>query len=227
MASLRAAANCIGLTGPVSLVHDFFGFWTSGPRPLSLRTQLDRLGDRHIHVNFIAAGLLPDPDHNGLDQALQTARGILSTAGIGIGRVGYFAITGDELFDSNFPLIVDRNLLDDLSDGWSAPNDGIDVFVVHEVLGTVTGRSPVNGACGKSGKRSGMIIGASDGAGIFVGLTLAHEIGHFLGVDHYVDAAGQIYNDNLMSEGPTASNLLPWQIWVMQSHCMVRHGCAI
>lgn len=241
MISLRKAAHCIGIAGPFSVIHDFFGFWGEGPRPLSLLVQLRRLQDKHVHLNVIATGLLTEPDHAFLDEGLQAARGILSAAAIGIGRVEYYAIVGDERFDSRRALAVDKNLLDELSDGWSVPNDGIDVFVPHEVVGSTNGRSPVGGSCDKSGKDSGLLVGASDrGWGPALGRTIAHELGHFFGLHHYAEfvpagslaiVSGSIRwrPDNLMhfSSDQNGDKLFPWQIWVMRRHCSMRDGCGM
>ena len=64
MASLRALAQCIGITGNFSVLRDFHGFVrgrlpsdpTGAAVELSLRRQMQRLKGRHFHLNVIAVG---------------------------------------------------------------------------------------------------------------------------------------------------------------------------
>ncbi|WP_394749353.1 HEAT repeat domain-containing protein [Spongiimicrobium salis] len=85
---------------------------------------------------------------------------------------------------------------DDLRDDWSSPNDPwLDVWIVESLSGppcaaSVGGFSPVNGPTGKGGSRSGVIINMagidlSTGSGrSLMGIIVAHEVGHFLGLNH-------------------------------------------
>lgn len=85
---------------------------------------------------------------------------------------------------------------DDLRDDWSSPNDTwLDVWIVESLSGppcaaSVGGFSPVNGPTGKGGSRSGVIINMSGidlstgGGRNLMGIIVAHEVGHFLGLNH-------------------------------------------
>jgi hypothetical protein len=64
MLSLRQRASCIGLGASFSVLFHLFGFLrgvvppdpVTGGVSVSLRTLLDELGGRHMHLNVIATG---------------------------------------------------------------------------------------------------------------------------------------------------------------------------
>jgi hypothetical protein len=100
---------------------------------------------------------------------------------------------------------------DDLRDDWSSPTDLLDVWVVESFSGpacaaNVGGFSPVDGPTGKGGSRSGLLVQL---AGInlstqsgrdLMGIVVAHEVAHFLGLDHSTT------NDNFMEASVGTSN---------------------
>ena len=101
---------------------------------------------------------------------------------------------------------------DDLRDDWSSPNDSwLDVWLVETLSGpacsaNVGGFSPVDGPRGKGGDNSGVIIkmssaniGTSGGRNLMA-LIIAHEVGHFLGLNHNSD------NANFMAPSTNGSN---------------------
>ena len=55
MISVKSSAARIGLPGDFFVVRNFFGH-SSVPRPLSLRTQCERVAGRFIHINVIRVG---------------------------------------------------------------------------------------------------------------------------------------------------------------------------
>jgi hypothetical protein len=83
-----------------------------------------------------------------------------------------------------------------LRDDWSSPNDSwLDVWCVETLSGpscaaSVGGFSPVNGPRAKDGSNSGLIINMSvaslstTGSRNLMGVIIAHEVGHFLGLNH-------------------------------------------
>ncbi len=101
---------------------------------------------------------------------------------------------------------------DDLRDDWSSPNDSwLDVWCVETLSGpacaaSVGGFSPVNGPTGKGGSNSGVIIKmssanlATTGGRNLMGIIIAHEVAHFLGLNHDGNAA------NFMAANTGGSN---------------------
>jgi hypothetical protein len=73
MVSIRQIASCIGLSGNLSIIGDFFGY-TRVPSgaPLSLLTQVRRLQQRHIHLNLIRVGI----------ESLIATEGIMATLAV-------------------------------------------------------------------------------------------------------------------------------------------------
>lgn len=217
MASLSKAARCIGLSGRISIIRDFFGYWTGAPKPLSLLTQVRLLQGKHIHLNLIraASSLALDPFPKRIDAALQFMRDTYATVGVGVGRINRFFVP-----QGGYEILVDDYVAQDLFDSWSAPGEGIDVFLVISLVGPRIGLSPTPGPCDKDGKDSGVAIGVFE-SGTQLGTVFAHEIGHYLGLEHEDKLP-----DNLMF--PDASNggkLYGGQGGVMRLHCSIRAGC--
>lgn len=104
-------------------------------------------------------------------------------------------------------LAVDSGGATDLTNAYSGPNDGIDVFWVQDVT-DAGGWSNSSGPCNKDAKgRTGAVlqVGNSDD---FAGILLAHEVGHYLtlrhadtitnlmGVDSNNDGIGELDNNS-------------------------------
>lgn len=116
---------------------------------------------------------------------------------------------------------------DDLRDDWSSPNDSwLDVWCVETLSGppcaaSVGGFSPVDGPTGKGGSSSGVIIKMSSadlsttGGRNLMGIIVAHEVAHFLGLDHVGTAA------NFMAASTGGNNT---DITHQQYRDMTEHG---
>src|SRR5262245_40881439 len=90
MASLRALAACIGITGSFSVVRDFFGYQSGIPRPLSLLKQAKLLKGQYINLNVIEVGEnFLSFDEKEIDFALDRMREIYAVPSVrlGIGRI--------------------------------------------------------------------------------------------------------------------------------------------
>jgi hypothetical protein len=174
-----------------------------------------------------------------LDYAIYKTRNIYAQVNLGVGRVQHYFVLAA---DANGFDVVNDDEATDIRKQWTVHNAGIDAFVVRGINGSLLGRSPVNGSCNKGSKRDGLLAG--DATRSFDGLarTFAHEIGHFLGLDHNHDdddcpntAAGR---DNLMAQTGcandvpntntdirNATNLTDEQGGEMRGHCSVRNPC--
>ena len=200
MASLRALAACIGVTGEFSVVRDFFGHASRPPwRPvspdnvppssLSLLTQIRRLQQPYFNINVVRVGTNSDGifaaegvddideavDEKNVDAVVAVAREIYGAIGVGIGRVERWwqipaADTDHEVIDSQAEA-------GDLVREFSVGNDGIDVFVVLRYRVGTAGKHPRWG--------DGVVVESKESDFRFTAQTFSHELGHFfLGQRH-------------------------------------------
>jgi hypothetical protein len=242
MASLRSLANCIGLTGEVSIVRDFLGF-SRGQLPpdptgaavvVSLKKQAERLQGRHFHLNVIAVGSdqFTDADFIEVDYSIYKARNVYDQVSLGVGRVLHWVVTTAQANGLDTPTSEDD--LEQLTNDWTVPNDALDMFMPHNMSvpsngGSVLGRSAEDGSCDKDSK--GM---TGSTCGLWgpeqTARSFAHEIGHYLGLGH---ENGQ--PNNLMAQSGvviaagkstrTAVELTAGQGDDVRDHCFVRDGC--
>ena len=229
MASIRGLAKCIGLSGEVSIIRDFYGY-TRAPRPLSLLRQVRLLQGRHIHLNLILVGIesFTAANKQEIDAAVQFMRDTYATVGIGIGRVERFKITTAQA--NGLENIDSEDEADALTDEWSVPNDALDSFFVLTYADFPTGSSPLEGPCDKGGKEDDGLVVAIEGLGNETGYVLAHEVGHYLGLDQDFDDSHSPDPNNLMfsvvpSPVPDVGQLTGGQGGVMKLHCSMRAPC--
>ncbi len=119
---------------------------------------------------------------------------------------------------------------DDMRSGWSSPGTykkHVDLWFVESFSGascaaTTGGFSPNPGPTSKSGSKSGVVIDVKDldilnstwGSNV-LGLLIAHELGHYLDLDHVNDA------DNFMAKSTDGTNTgINWN----QHNEMTEHG---
>jgi Metallo-peptidase family M12B Reprolysin-like len=220
MISLREISTCVGLTGGFSVVRDFFGYrQIRFAFEVSLLSQARLLRGPHIHLNFIQVGseLFTDSIERNVDRGLLELREIYAQVGVGVGRVEHFAISVAQADGAEE--IADHDEGRELMENWSVPNNGIDIFLVIDIEG-VHGFSPIGGPCDKDDKWSGVVIVAGHP---LLGRNLAHEIGHYLGLEH-VEAKGNVMEKDEFDMG---EDLTAGQGEVMRAHCMMRPGCVV
>lgn len=234
--SLKASARCIGLSGRVSVLGDYFGFFrrrvpndpVTGRVTLSLKQQVQDVKRRHLHLNIIRVGIdvFTAAQLDRIDYAIWKTRNIYRTVSLGIGRVQHWDVTvadanGRDLLDS-------EDEAEELTQEWSVPNNGIDVFVVRDITDPdFVGISPVEGPCDKDAKgMNGCIGGEVSRTDDPFARTFAHELGHYVGLGHE-----NTRPENLMCQTRLASSvrnsvqLTSDQGTNVRDHCAVRTGC--
>ena len=257
--SVKAILDCIGVDtgGTVSVLGRMFGFSrgrvppdpdTSVTAEVSVLQLVRDLQGPHIHVNVIRVGfdtLSSDDQDEGfekLDYAIYRIRNIYRPVGLGVGRVEHYFI---DAADSNGrDDIGSEDEAEALADEWSVPGTGIDAFVVRNISDDdFVGRSPIGGDCDKGEKDDGLIAGEINRDAESFSRTFAHEIGHFLGLEHNHGGGDDCENcpstttgcNNLMAQTRcanccgsgvrTAVLLTSGQGSDMRGHCSVRSGC--
>jgi hypothetical protein len=228
MPSIKELARCIGLSGDIRIVRDFYGYRTGAPQELSLLTQARLLQESHIHLNLIRVGFdsLPTTPideqraaEEEIDFAVHWMRDVYAAVNIGIGRVERYVIALAEA--NGREIINDESEAKDLTQEWTVPNDALDVFFVLQILG-FAGWSGIDGPCDKNGSYSGSVV-AIEHDPDFTGLCLAHEVGHYLGLRHEDEA------ENLMNASSPAvanRNITASQAQTMRDHCLVNPACS-
>ncbi len=220
--SVKQALACIGRPADSSVVGGLFGYGVV-PRPLSLRTQLDLLAGKHYHVNVIQVAPEDFPSWAGrqICYALQFTRDVYAKVGIGIGRVDWYFVTRDQ---AGTKAVIDSDSeASDLTADWTVPNDALDLFVVRLINGA-DGWSPVRGNCDKNaGKQmTGSVVEIYQDNDDYAGNGFAHEMGHYLGVDHIPDVGNFIGGDGASDSW---TGIFDWQGDEMKKHCFIKNGC--
>lgn len=215
-------ARCINLdnSNNFRVVRDFYGYMRGAPNRLSLLTQIRRLQDRHIHMNFIRVGSdqFTTNDLEEMDSALDFTRDNYAQANIGIGRVKHYSIsTADANGREN---INSDSEAEELTNEWTVDNDAFDVFFVLTYTGSTIGLSRVDGPCDKDAKGMDGSVVAIEGSVNTTGFVLAHEVGHYIGLSHSSS------NTNLMfGTVPNGGGITSSQRSNMRDHCFVKSGC--
>jgi Metallo-peptidase family M12B Reprolysin-like len=239
MPSIRSLASCIGLSDDFSILGDFFGFFrrqvppdpTGAQTVVSLWRQAVRLQSDYHNLNVIAVGVdqFTDADDIEVDYSIYKLRNIWNQVGLGVGRIQHYGVDTADAGGLDSP--TSRGDLEDITDRWTVSNDGIDMFIPHNMNvasngGVLLGRSAVDGPCedkddkGMNGSTAGL-WGSEQTA-----RTFAHELGHYLTLKHRNSQP-----TNLMCQSSRASstrnsvNLTSGQGSDMKDHCLVDSGC--
>jgi reprolysin-like metallo-peptidase family M12B len=168
-----------------------------------------------IKINVIRVGseLFTAADLTTINNAINTLGSIYATIGLSLLPVEHYIIplasaNGRETIDNDAEAVT-------LTDEWTVPNHAVDVFFVKLYVGSVAGLSPVPGPCNKDAP--GMDGTVCELIGATTGQVLAHEVGHYLGLNHVTGDS-----TNLMFPSvPNGGLLTVAQGNTMKAHCFV------
>lgn len=248
MTSLKSLLNCIGVdtNRNISVLRDVLGY-TEGVVPAdpsgitateSLLGFMNDVRGDHFHINIIDVGLdnFSSNERYKVDYSIYRTRQIFRTVNLGLGRVErYFILAADSNGRDD---IGSEDEATDLTQEWTIPNDGMDVFVVENISDPdFIGISNINGPCDKDAKgRNGVIGGFANRRSVEgMAKTFAHEIAHYLGLRHNHGSncpSGNNARNNLMAQTRCAPGSLRNAVILtngqgnnMQDHCFVKNGC--
>jgi len=124
---------------------------------VSLKGQVTRLRGVHSNLNVIAVGSdqFTDSDFIESDYSIFKLRNVYRPVGVGIGRVQHWVVSTADANGLDTPTTTGD--LEDLTQDWTVPNDGIDLFVPHNMSvasngGQILGLSAIDGPCDKNAK---------------------------------------------------------------------------
>ncbi len=255
--SLRSIAErCLGVSGDLSVNNDVYGYIfreadgsvfgvldSSGsdrlplsgePTTRSLKRHLEALSGQAVDLVLFLVG--HEDDFSGafnrdeltkIQYAIQITRDLYVQAGLGVRRLNWRRIP---LADAGgYVNIADRAEAENLTDDFSGPESGIDVFFVQSI-GVAAGWSNILGPCDKNffWGLTGAVLEVS-GRRRFLGIVLGHELGHYLTLPH----ADTI--TNMMGEDPdgdgigrvsdNSTTITREQADKMRLHCSVSGPC--
>ncbi len=221
MSSVRDIMTCIGRPQGGSIVRHLFGYPVL-PKEISVRDQIEVMQGRHYHVNVIRVA--PEDMASGsvrqICYSLQVTREIFGSVGLGLGRIEWYHISATEA--GSHAVIDSEGEAEDLTDDWTVPNSALDLFVVRQINGA-DGWSAVDGSCDKDSKgMTGSVVELYPGNDPYAANGFAHEMGHYLGLDHVADT-GNFIGGNGASDSWTG--IFNWQGDDMKGHCFTRLGC--
>ena len=196
MISLKdIARRCVGLTGSFSVLRDFYGIRNSPNSPpiqLSLIQQTRLLRDgQHVSIHF---KIVTNPTSFTLDRMIDAMRQVYGNFGIGVvvRTIENLNLAADFLnidIVANCPTGQTTNEQNQLFNNRN--NVGTNELVVYMVRAT---NPPFNGCASSPTNRPGAIVVRT--ASLW---TLAHEVGHVLGLPHVDDASPSCMLDRLMT----------------------------
>jgi hypothetical protein len=216
LVTVRDIAACAWFTTPIS-VRVLFG---GASPPLSLLDLARQKLQRKIDLNVIVVGWESFVPGGGaeVEAAVDHVRARYAAVDLGIGEISYFLISLDEA--DGHEHIDSHEEADALEAEWGFPGQAVDTFFVLTWAGPTVGRSPINGPCTEGDEpESGLVVAIEHSASI-TGNTLAHELGHYLGLCHDPD------DGNLMFKNvPNGEHLRSEQGEAMREHCIAHPAC--
>jgi hypothetical protein len=226
--------HCLDKTGTLRVRRDLFGYpWGPIDRDLRVRRHIERIRDTSINLCVFFVGHEPgfggsftEAQAISTQHAIDLMREIYAQADIGVRRIFWRYIDED---DVGTYLSVNAAQATDLTNDYSGPNDGIDLFMVQNVS-DAGGWSNSSGPCDKDASgRTGAVCEVNTGSDDFLGVLVAHEVGHYLGLVHTNSATNLMgvdsNNDGIGEIGVNSRDLTSGQRTTMRSSCWIRLPC--
>lgn len=175
-----------------------------------------------LAINLILVGTesFTTADRQEIAAALDIMREIYSRVDILVERVGWFGINNADA--GGFVTIDSKAEAKNLTESWAVPNDSLDVFVVRSMTYGADGVSPVNGTCNKNAEGWTGAVVSLNGDAANSGNTFAHEVGHYLSLNHVPDT-GNFVGSTTDTNGASDSwtGIFDWQGNAMKGHCFI------
>jgi hypothetical protein len=251
----QIAEQNLGRTGDLSINTDVFGYrhrdndgrvfghlgdedvlpgsgTVEAPTRRSLRRQLETVSGPGVDLVLFLVG--HEPDWSGsvtpaqaarLQYAAQVARDIWAQKGFGLRRLEWGHLTPELAGNRVFISTIFEGI--QLTHKISGRPGAIDVFAVQG-MASLAGRSPKPGPCDKTTllNMNGCLI-SLESSGQYLGIAIAHEVGHYLGLGHETDQRNLMHGPVWFAEVDTTTEMLELtdaQVATMKEHCMVVQG---
>ena len=209
---------------------------------VSLKRQVDRLQGPHFHLNVFKIGsdLFSNSDKQEINYSIFKLRNIYHQVGIGVGRILHFGVDSSNTGGLDTP--TSKGDLRQITQNWTADNDGIDLFIPNNMnvsagkKGSILGFSAINGTCKNKDKTTGMSGSTAGLWGVFstsgtdqTARTVAHELGHYLGLWHKNKKPTNLMcqSGSVVAPGTirTSTLLTEHQVNNISNHCSIESGC--
>jgi hypothetical protein len=152
-------------------------------------------------------------------------RELYAQVAVGVRKIFWSSIS---IADAGDFTVVDDKEAKKLTQAWSGDNDGIDVFLVTSIT-DAAGWSNVDGPCDKTKlSRTGAVVMLIS-PDLEFGILLAHEVGHYLGLEHGTDINNVMGTDEdgngIGSTDWRSVELTFGQGTKMREHCSMHGPC--
>lgn len=226
--------DCLAKTGTISVYRDLFGYpWGGISRDVRVRRHIENIRGNAINLCVFFVGHKPGFSGSytaaqavSTQHAIDLMRELYEQADLGVRRIFWRYIDED---DVGTYLSVNAAQATDLTEDYSGPNDGIDLFMVQNIS-DAGGWSNSDGPCDKDDNgRTGAVCEVTTAPDDFLGILVAHEVGHYLGLVHTNSATNLMgvdsNNDGIGEITLNSRVITSSQRTTMLSSCWVRDPC--